>query len=567
MFRSIRRRLIATYTLLTVFAIAAVSVLALTLFQRQLARQEQAYLRANAEAIAAQAAGLLIPVAQPLALQQLASTAALLGNVQVRITDAGGALLADSGLPDAAEEFALIVGGLPADFAAYPPLLFFSLPDEHPERRHWPHGRRGGSQRTDQGSGLTPAAPELLPEDMIVIRRAPSMWGALLAFTEESQIEPALPLLTAPLAQPAESAPAQAAPVASVRELAGAAPPAARSGKVVTLPIGPADTPLGAVELSNGADLGAASLAAIRNALAIAAAVAALLTVAVSLVVSRSLIAPLAHLSQAAQRMAAGDLAARAPLTGRDEFGDLARRFNTMADRLQSAFSALEVERDTLRRFIADASHELRTPITALRTFGELLQGPASADPAAQSEFLVASAEQVARLEWITANLLDLSRLDAGLVQMELAEHDAATLLESAAAPFLPAAQRQDVALLLSPTFGLAVQGDRPRLEMALGNLLDNALKFTPAGGAVRLGADHTDGGVRLWVEDTGSGIPAEDLPHIFERFRRGRQSVAPGSGLGLAIVEAIAKAHGGHITATSTPGQGARFDLFLPQT
>ena len=283
------------------------------------------------------------------------------------------------------------------------------------------------------------------------------------------------------------------------------------------------------------------------------------------MVVSRGLTAPVHNLTVAAAQMSSGDLSARAPVQGRDEIGLLARQFNQMAVALQTSFAALEAERDALRRFIADASHELRTPITALKTFNELLQGPAASDPPAQAEFLAESRTQLARLEWITANLLDLSRLDAGLVKLDLAGHDVGDLLEASAAPFRVQAQEKEITLTVRvPTSPLTLQCDLARIEMVLANLLDNALKFTPEHGQVTVAAEPVGDAVHLWVEDSGPGISAEDWPHIFERFYRGHSS-ARGSGLGLAIAQSIAAAHGGQVIAESQPGQGSRFTVALP--
>jgi signal transduction histidine kinase len=237
-----------------------------------------------------------------------------------------------------------------------------------------------------------------------------------------------------------------------------------------------------------------------------------------------------------------------------------------MAGRLEASFSDLAAERDALRRFIADASHELRTPITALRSFNELLQGPAAGDPAAQAEFLAESRVQLDRLEWVTRNLLDLSRLDAGLIELDHALHDAGELIEAAACGFWAMAREKAIDLTVRPpACPVAVRCDRARMELAVSNLLDNALKFTPAGGRVEIGADGRDDVVRLWVRDSGPGIEPEDLPRIFERFYRG-QGDGQGSGLGLAIVQSIVQAHGGQIWVEGEPGAGSLFSIHLPQ-
>jgi signal transduction histidine kinase len=238
-----------------------------------------------------------------------------------------------------------------------------------------------------------------------------------------------------------------------------------------------------------------------------------------------------------------------------------------MAERLEASFSELAAERDALRRFIADASHELRTPITALKNFNDLLQGAAAEDPAARAEFLTESQVQLERLEWITRNLLDLSRLDAGLVDLDLADHDVGELLDAAASAFKPLAQ--DIGITFSiqpPTPPVELRCDRARIELALSNLLDNAFKYTPPGGQVGIGAEPKGEVVQLWVRDSGPGIAPEDLSRIFERFYRGRNNHTEGSGLGLAIVQSVAQAHGGQVSVQSEPGTGSLFVIELPQ-
>ena len=291
------------------------------------------------------------------------------------------------------------------------------------------------------------------------------------------------------------------------------------------------------------------------------------MAVVVGLLVSRGLAAPLHELTTVAGQMSSGDLSIRAPVRSRDEIGQLAGQFNSMAERLGASFSELAAERDALRRFIADASHELRTPITALKNFNDLLQGVAAEDPAVRAEFLTESQVQLERLEWITRNLLDLSRLDAGLAHLDLAEHDVGELLDAAASAFEPLAQDKGIAFSISPpTPPLGLCCDRARVELALSNLLDNAFKYTPPGGRVEIGAEPEGEVVQLWVRDTGPGIAHEDIPHIFERSYRGQNNHSEGSGLGLAIVQSVAQAHGGRVSVQSEPGTGSLFVMQLPQ-
>jgi len=264
--------------------------------------------------------------------------------------------------------------------------------------------------------------------------------------------------------------------------------------------------------------------------------------------------------------MSDGDLSIRAPVRGRDEIGHLARQFNHMAERLEASFAEVAAERDALRRFIADASHELRTPVTALKNFNDLLLGAAADDASARGEFLAESQTQLERLEWITHNLLDLSRFDAGLVELDRTDHDAGELVEAASSAFSALARGKGIDLLVwSPVPPLQVHCDRTRIEIALSNLLDNAIQFTAAGGQVAIGADQREDLIRLWVRDTGCGIAPEDLPHIFERFYRGHNAPEGGSGLGLAIVQSIAHAHGGQAFVESKPGAGSFFAIELP--
>jgi signal transduction histidine kinase len=335
---------------------------------------------------------------------------------------------------------------------------------------------------------------------------------------------------------------------------------------VIREPIGDSRYPLGYVELSAGQDFSTAALRTTRRAFLLAGAGATLLAVVVGLVMSQRLTSPLHSLQETASRMGSGDLSARAEFERHDEIGDLAVQFNQMADQLEDSFSQIEAERDALRSFITDASHELRTPITALKNFITMIQGPAADDPIIQSEFLSESQDQIERLEWITHNLLDLSRLDGGLVEMDFASHDLGELMETAAAPFKTLAEDRQISLFIElPKESINLRCDATRLEMVLSNLLDNAFKFTPAGGEVALGTEQTAEVTRIWVRDTGAGIDPEDLDHIFDRFYRGRHNSTPGSGLGLAIAKSLIEAQGGQIIVESTPGEGARFIMEFP--
>jgi signal transduction histidine kinase len=272
---------------------------------------------------------------------------------------------------------------------------------------------------------------------------------------------------------------------------------------------------------------------------------------------SRRISAPVLALTASTRRMAAGDLSARAQVKSRDELGALAVSFNTMAASVEETVAAL-------RRFVADAAHELQTPLTALRTNLELARGEGG--PAGGSAYLDSAEGQVQRLNHLVRDLLDLSRLEAGVDGGSRAPLDLAACVRQASEPYASQAEQAGVTLdLRLPAGEVVVAGDEKKLRRLLGNLLDNALKFTPAGGRVTVALEEDGGWACLRVDDTGIGIPPEDLEGMFARFHRGRNAAAyPGSGLGLAIVKAIAGELGGRVCAENTT-EGARFSLFLP--
>jgi signal transduction histidine kinase len=297
------------------------------------------------------------------------------------------------------------------------------------------------------------------------------------------------------------------------------------------------------------------------------------LAVVVSAALARRFTTPLRQLTDATRALADGDLTRRVPAAqlreGSSELGELAVAFNAMADRLAESVELIRRDRDRSRDFLADVSHELRTPLAALRTFNQLLMERAGDDPEARAEFLESSASQIERLDWLAQNLLELSKLDSGLVLLDLRPDDLRAAVESATHQHDALAARRGVKVTLDlPARPVRIRHDPPRIGQVVANLVGNAVKFTPRGGSVRVSVGQTPDGARIDVVDTGVGIEASELPHIFERFYRGsraHEARGSGSGLGLAIVRSIVDIHGGTIAVESVAGAGSRFTVMLP--
>jgi signal transduction histidine kinase len=303
------------------------------------------------------------------------------------------------------------------------------------------------------------------------------------------------------------------------------------------------------------------------------AAGALVLAIIVSALLARRFTTPLRRLTDAARALADGDLARRVPAdrarAGGAEIAELSRQFNAMADQVEETMEVISLDRDRGREFLADVSHELRTPLAALRTFNELLQEEAGSDVAARTEFLEASAQQIERLDWLAQNLLELSKLDSGLIRLDLRPDDLRPTILSAVEQAQVSAQRRGLSLTAElPDAALVVTHDPQRLGQVLTNLIGNALKFTPRGGLVRVVLSRYQHGARIQVVDTGVGIGANELPRVFDRFYRGsraNEARGSGSGLGLAIVRSVVEMHGGRVMVESRVGSGSTFTVTLP--
>lgn len=269
-------------------------------------------------------------------------------------------------------------------------------------------------------------------------------------------------------------------------------------------------------------------------------------------------------------RLASGQLDTILSVDGRDEIAQLAADFNRMAAALKQA---AEHERDmeqARRDLIAAVSHDLRTPLAAVRALVEAVADGVAAEPETQARYLRSAQSEIAHLSQLVDDLFELAQIDAGLLRLELERASLHDLISDTLSSFQPQAAQQGVRLIGEVDGDIdPVMMSPPRLQRVLHNLLSNALRHTPADGTIRLRAQLQGQIVQIEVADTGEGIPPEDLPHVFKRSFRGersrtRQERSAGAGLGLTIAQGLIEAHGGTIAVTSQLGQGARFSITL---
>ena len=600
---TIRGRLVLSFILIALVAIGIVGGVSGVLVKHFVERRESAYLESNASTVAQRALSLMIPVVRPLSLGDLARTAAFISDSRIRILDREQRVLADSGPRDGSDSVWLRM------------VATVNVGDTVVRQRVWIPVPSDPAQVAALRRSL-PTLERLGDTQAVMVRRRSGLWGSFVEFQDYDG-----PLLAAI---------AQESPAAADDSMRN----------IHVEPIGNPRNPVGYVEIARSPDLPGEALETIIAPFIIAALAATILAAVLGFVFGRRLTAPIEGLTASAARMGAGDLGARAPSIGGGEIGELGRQFNAMAGKLESTVRDLRQERDVLRRFVADASHELRTPVTALKTFNELLldsarlnagadgrtppgdvdahgedarapvpgaveresrdaagpgrvapwrrpvaaaaalaagigkgsrRGGRGIDAQTRIEFLNDSRRQIERMEWIVENLLNLSRLEAGVTASQSLRVTLGDLLRGAERRVgrAAAAARVHLAVELSAADG-ALDLDSAGLEIALDNVIQNAIRYGSSGGEVRIRASDEHGWAMVQVRDRGPGIAPEDLPHIFNRFYRGKQTGAngatAGSGLGLAIARAVVLANGGNITATNNDdGPGATVTLHLP--
>lgn len=330
----------------------------------------------------------------------------------------------------------------------------------------------------------------------------------------------------------------------------------------VNVPVYEAGRIIGAARVSYSLTQIQHKIGRIRALMFASVAIYASLLVILTFWLAGSIAGPLEALKVDAQRLARGDLAHRVHVKGTEEVNQLGQTLNQMTERLQS----LEGLR---RQYVSDVSHELRTPLASIRGMAETLMLHGESDPALRERYLPRIVAQTDRLARLASQLLDLAQIESGNLVSFFAPTSVAAVIEEATHTCSERAAERGVALLVElPDQLPEIVADHDRLVQVFLNLVDNAIRYTPSGGCVRVQAHPHGDRITARVEDTGSGIPAEHLPHLFERFYRvdrARTLKSGGTGLGLAIVEQIVKAHGGTIDVTSELGKGTQFEITLP--
>lgn len=310
-------------------------------------------------------------------------------------------------------------------------------------------------------------------------------------------------------------------------------------------------------------DLAEAGSRAIRIALIITI-VCLIFIVAISLLITRSITGPIAVLKNKTREIARGRFAADLTLSSPPEMEELAAAFNSMCDKLRNL--------DKMKSdFFSSMSHELRTPLTSIKEgTGLLLDGVGGETSEKHRRLLTILAEESNRLIGLVNSLLDLSKMEAGMMTYHFEKTSLAPLIKKAVGEIVPLVEAKGLGLETEFDENLPpVRVDRERILQALRNLIGNAVKFTPNGGRVKVAARGLDGQVKVSVADTGQGVSPEQLTAIFDKFHQGSQSGArpvDGTGLGLAIAKHIITSHGGKIWAESQPEKGSTFSFVLPK-
>jgi signal transduction histidine kinase len=521
---SIRWRLMLSYAAIALLAAFSLGIVLRTILRNYYDRQETSYLQSRAIEIGSIASQLLAAELPQQMIQDLSQSWSFFLQARVRVLDAAGNQIADSGVPQAQQVFFL---------ASERPFQILTMGDS--------------VVRPATGEGLETTPPKPGQFFQIQVLRSETSAGIntqedVIMFSPNS-VGVALPADVSMngLLDPNSGAPARRSSQVVEHQVAD------QRGKL-----------LGRVILSDGPAYGDEILNNVMNGWILAGVAAVLLAALAGWLVSNRITTPLTELTRITSQMSHGDLSVRADVRSTDEIGTLGHSFNEMASRVEEMVG-------TLRSFVADAAHELHTPLTALQANLELARD--SKNTSTRTRYLARAHEQSQRLEALVQSLLDLSRIEAAEAKSAFVPVDFIQLVREVGEQFASRAEQADRSFTMNlPEESAQVLGNDTQLRQIVINLLENSLKFTPSNGWISLNMELSSNRVTLTVADSGIGIPPEDLLHLFERFHRGRNaSEYPGNGLGLAIVKAIVSAQRGNVSVQSDPGQGTSISVSLP--
>ncbi|MDR0491085.1 MAG: cell wall metabolism sensor histidine kinase WalK, partial [Oscillospiraceae bacterium] len=293
------------------------------------------------------------------------------------------------------------------------------------------------------------------------------------------------------------------------------------------------------------------------------------ISIVISLIMSRTLLSPIQGMTKAAEAMADGDFSSKIGIESGDEIGILAKTFNNMASQIETMLHELKKSEKLRREFVANVSHELRTPLTSVRTYAETLFENKEITRDTEEEFLHVIINESDRMTKIVQDLLELSRFDSGDRKLDIEEFSIEQSVRDVHTAIALDAKKRGHLLSLELEWKMPmIKGDRARIEQVLMNIITNALKYTPDGGRIDIYTFRSRQNVSIKIEDTGIGIPKEDLERIFDRFYRvdkARSRESGGTGLGLSIAKEIITLHGGDIIIESEHGKGTSVTVVLP--
>jgi len=320
-----------------------------------------------------------------------------------------------------------------------------------------------------------------------------------------------------------------------------------------------------------------AQVSHVRRQVVLATALAFVPAVLIALILARQYSRRFGQIIHFAGKLSAGNFETHLHAAGRDELSILAGQLNETGEKLHAMLEQLGKERAELERleqfrkeFLISVSHELRTPLASIQGYAETLLDGALYDPEHNARFLGIIKQNADRLGRLVADIMTLSRVEMGTQKIETAPYPVCELLRENTESMRPMAEKKEIRIVLElPPEETDAVCDPEAVNQILNNLMENALKYTPAGGEVRVGAAIRDGMIETYVADNGAGIPTADLPRLFERFYRvdkARSREMGGTGLGLSIVKHLVRAQGGEVAVESEIGRGSRFSFTLPQ-